>query len=212
VQITFDGDRDDHDQIRVRRSGGGTFDAIVDNVRRASEISELRWDLRVNVSHHVNGRIPALIEELASRLDPSRCSLYFSRIGDIGVGYANRLEHSDQLASEFASWNRLALERGFGVVRPGPATVCQACSFKDGRYGAVVNPDGVLYSCWETAGKPGWEVGSTVEGYLPPARTEGRWETCQGLYQYDEEQRLRQRFYDAIDGALLDELSRTGRL
>lgn len=35
VQITFDGDKDEHDAIRVRRSGGGTFDVIISNVAKA---------------------------------------------------------------------------------------------------------------------------------------------------------------------------------
>lgn len=212
IQITFDGDQADHDQIRVRRSGGGTFDAIVDNIARASEVSSVRWELRVNVSHHTRPGISTLIERLADRLDPKRCALYFTRIGDIGVGYENELLHSGELALEFAGWNRQALQAGFRIPMPRAHGSCQACSYRDGRWGSVVNPDGTLYSCWETSGKPDWEVGSLAEGYLPAEETAGRWVGCGHEYQFSEGQAALQRFADTVDAAVLDELSAAGRL
>jgi hypothetical protein len=97
VQVTFDGDRDEHDRIRVRRSLGGTFDAIVTNISRASEVAPIRWSLRVNFSHHNYSGISTLIEQLAERLDPARCSIYFARVGDVGIGYANEFPTRCQL-------------------------------------------------------------------------------------------------------------------
>ncbi|MEO6701390.1 MAG: radical SAM protein [Jatrophihabitantaceae bacterium] len=212
IQVTFDGDQADHDAIRVRRSGGGTFEAIVDNLARCQQASSVRFDLRVNVSHHTRAGVRQLIERLAGRLDPSRCSLHFSRVGDVGVGYSNELLHSGQLAAEFISWNRLAFELGFGISKPGPLAACQACSYKDGRYGAVVNADGTLYSCWESSGKPGWEVGSLEHGYLAGEHTEGRWVTCQDDAQYSDDAAALVAFQDAVDAAVLDDLSAAGRL
>ncbi|MDQ2838855.1 MAG: radical SAM protein [Actinomycetota bacterium] len=212
IQITFDGDQAEHDQIRVRRSGGGTFEAIVNNIARCSEVSSLRWELRVNVSHHTRDGVPALIQRLAERLDPSRCSLYFIRVGDTGVGYENELLHSGELAADFSAWNRQSMQAGFGVPAPRAKMACQACSHKDGRFGAVVNADGTLYSCWETSGKPEWQVGSVAEGYLPDAQTDERWVGCGYEFQFSDEQSALEKFADTVDAALLDDLSAAGRL
>ena len=213
IQITFDGDRDDHDSIRIRRSGGGTFEAIVANVAAASAVADrLRWSFRVNVSHHTHAGVPALISRLAERVDVAKCTIYFARVGDVGVGYANELLHTGRLAADFIDWNRQALELGFQVRRPAARAVCQACSYKNGQYGAVINPDGTLYSCWETSGRPGFEVGSVDDGYLPAAQTADRWLTCADKYQYAEDTAALTTFQDTVDAALLDDLQAAGRL
>ena len=212
IQITFDGDQADHDKIRVRRSGGGTFDTIVDNIARATDASSVRWELRVNVSHHTRAGVDTLIDRLAERLDPKRCALYFTRVGDIGVGYENDLLHSGELASDFIGWNRRVLAAGFRVPMPQAQAACQACSYRDGRYGAVVNPDGTLYSCWETSGKADWEVGSITDGYLPADQTAGRWVGCGHEYQFADDELALRRFADTVDAAVLDELSAAGKL
>ncbi|MGI5162415.1 radical SAM protein [Microbispora sp. CA-102843] len=212
VQVTFDGDRADHDRIRVRRVGGGTFDDIVAAMAAMTAATPIRCDIRVNVSHHNYARIDTLVERLGRDLDPSRCSLYFARVGDVGVGYDNDLIFSEDMAARFNRWQRRALELGFAVPRPRAHTPCQACSYRDGRYGAVVNADGTLSSCWETAGKPDWQVGTVRDGYLPADRTAGRWISCEESYQYAGDLSELTRFQDDVDAALLDYLSATGRL
>ena len=212
VQISFDGDREEHDRSRVRRAGGGTFDTIVENMARSTEASPVRWDIRVNVTHLNRASIDGLIERLATRLDTSRCAIYFARVGDVGIGFANELRHELELAKDFIRWNRRSLELGFRITRPTAVPACRTCSYKDGRYGAVVNPDGQLYSCWQTSGKPGWEVGTTTSGYLPQEHTDGRWETCEGRFQFSEAALLRQAFRDIVDAAVLDDLATAGKL
>lgn len=212
VQITFDGDRDSHDRIRVRRSHGGTFDAIVRNIVRATAVTPIRWMLRVNVSHHNHTEIDALIERLASAVDTARCAIYFARVGDVGVGYANELLHTGELSAGFVRWQRRALELGFTVSRPRARVPCATCGFGDSRYGAVINADGTLSSCWETAGKPDWQVGSIDDGYLPADRTRDRWIGCGDLYRHGEDGQVMETFKNTVDAALLDYLDQTGRL
>ncbi|GAB3125552.1 hypothetical protein GCM10027160_48370 [Streptomyces calidiresistens] len=213
VQVTFDGDRADHDRIRiVRADGGGTFETIVRNIVRASEASPLRWTLRVNVSGENIHGVDALIERLAAGLDPERCTLYFARVGDVGIGYANALLHTGELAERFIRWHRRALELGFTVNRPRAPRPCATCGHADGRYGAVVSADGTLASCWETAGKPDWEVGDVTGGYRPGTDTRDRWIACEDLYRHGEDARTLARFRDRVDAALLDRLHETGCL
>ncbi|MFE6869729.1 radical SAM protein [Kitasatospora sp. NPDC057692] len=213
VQVTFDGDRPDHDRIRIRRTeGGGTFDTIVGNLARASEASPLRWLLRVNVSQETYRGVDALIDRLAGSLDPARCTLYVAQVGDVGVGYGNDLRHTRELSERFTRWQRRAIEAGFTVTRPQAHRPCATCGHGDGRYGAVVSADGTLASCWETAGKPDWEVGTVTGGYLPAARTRDRWVGCEDLYRREEDRRTLADFRDTVDAALLDYLDETGRL
>jgi uncharacterized protein len=166
----------------------------------------------VNVSQETFRGVDALIDRLAGALDPARCTLYFARIGDVGVGYANSLLHTGELPAAFSRWQRRALDLGFTVARPGSRKTCVTCGHTNGRYGAVVSADGTLASCWETAGKPDWEVGTVTDGYRPGAETRNRWIACQDLYRYDEDARTLARFGDSVDTALLDYLQETGRL
>jgi uncharacterized protein len=211
VQVTFDGSREDHDRVRVRRSGAGTFDAIVDNVARADRAADLRWNLRINVSHHNLRRIDALFDQLAGRLDPRHCTVTFAWVGDSGVGFANDLSHEDEVADAFVGWNLTALRAGFRIVRPSMKTTCQICSVPGGRYGAVVNADGTLYSSWQSAGKRGFEVGDVEHGYRDLTETRDRWVTCGYEYRQADPERVAA-FQDRIDGRVLDHLYRSGRL
>ena len=207
VQVTFDGDRADHDRIRINRAdGGGTFDKIVRNIVEASQTSPLRWILRVNVSQETFGGVETLVERLAAQLDPARCTLYFARVGDVGIGFANDLLHNGEMAAGFIRWQRRAVDLGFTVNQPAASQLCHTCGYSDGRYGAVVNADGTLSSCWETAGRPEWRVGSIDDGYLSADQTEGRWIGCEDLYRYGEGADTLARFHDSVDAALLDYL------
>lgn len=209
VQVTFDGDRATHDRIRVTRSGGATFDAIVDNMARVCDVAPLTWNLRINISHHNVDSVTAMIEQLAARLDPGRCVIDPNLVGDTGIGYANALDLGGELAARFNRLQRHALEAGFGLVRPRAHTPCQACSFRDGKYGAVLGADGRLSSCWESAGKPEWQVGSATDGY--DADSDRRWTSCEADW-YPDDRAQYNAFKDIVDAALLDYLSATGRL
>jgi uncharacterized protein len=216
AQVTFDGDRADHDVIRVRRSGGGSFDAIVRNLVRASQATPLLWRLRVNVSDRNYAGVDALLDRVAAalgaaELDLERCTFSFARVGDVGVGYGNGLKYDGDMAQTFARWHRRALDLGFSINRPGAIRPCHVCGH-GGRYGATVSADGTLASCWDNAGKPGWEVGTVTDGYLPPGITRERWTSCGAEYQHAVDGGARTAFNNAVDGAILDDLRDRGRL
>lgn len=130
----------------------------------------------------------------------------------MGVGYENDLEHTRTLTASFVRWHQRALDLGFRVPLPRANMPCRTCGYGDGRYGAVVNADGTLSSCWETAGKPGWEVGTAAAGYLPAAHTRDRWISCADRYDPGPDDPNVAAFRDAVDAALLDYLAETGRL
>lgn len=211
MQVSFDGDRDRHDLIRVRRSGGGTFDSIIANMAAASQASPLRWMLRVNVSDRNHSTVDGLLDQLAEQLEPGRCRISFAWVGDTGIGYANELRRTARVAEDFLRWRVRAREMGFKVSRPHAHSPCLTCSFDNGRYGATVNADGTLASCWETAGKPGWEVGTVASGYLPTEQVGDRWISCLDNH-YDDEDATQTAFDDVVDAAYLDYLDEKGQL
>ena len=208
VQVTFDGTREAHDHIRVTRSGGPTFDAIVDNIARVSDVAPITWFLRINMSQHNKDDADELIGQLAAKLDPARCVLDLNLVGDAGIGYGVDLDLDGTLAAFFHRIHRQALDAGFQVKRPRSYTPCPACSYRDGRYGAVVGADGYLSSCWESAGKPDWRVGSVDDGY--DADSDRRWTTCEADW-YPDDRRQLNAFNDIVDAALLDYMWETGR-
>jgi len=211
VQITFDGNQAEHDRTRVRRSGAGTFDAILSNIAAANEVTSLRWSLRVNISQQNRDGVPELVEEIARRVDPATCRIYFSLIHDTGVGFSGTAAPGQDLVDAMVGWIIRAAELGFTVDRPKSTRACLSCGFRDGRLGAVVNADGTLYSCWESAGKPGWELGTVDAGYLPADQVDGRWVAC-GYGARDVDPADVTRFADAVDARILDHLHDSGRL
>jgi uncharacterized protein len=211
VQVTFDGGRTVHDDTRVRRSGGGTFDDILTNMAAATEASSLRWLLRVNVTEHNRHGIDGMLADIAARVDPARCRIGFSVVDDVGIGFTDTAARSTELVAAMAGWTIRAAELGFRIGLPMAAQACLSCSVPDGGRGTVVNADGVLYSCWESAGKPGWEVGTVDTGYLPADQVTGRWVAC----GHDSRNADRSRsgwFQDAVDAKVLDHLHATGKL
>lgn len=210
AQVTFDGSKQDHDQIRVNHAGRGTFDTIVANVESAMANTNLAWNFRVNVSHRNFDRIDALFDEVSGRVDSSRCTMTFAWVGDAGFGYGNKLGRGRQVCDSFVDWSIRAVENGFRIMPPSMKTTCQICSTPGGKYGAVVNADGTLYSCWQSAGKPGFEVGNVVHGYTNQAVPD-RWVTCG--YEYAQaDTNDADAFQDEVDGRVLDYLYTAGVL
>ncbi|MEU8076085.1 radical SAM protein [Catellatospora citrea] len=210
VQITFDGDRNTHDRIRTTRNGRGTFDQILTNVSAAmaATTEDLRWQLRINVSHRNDFSVPGLLAELAQRLDASRCTVSIAMINDVGIGYDNHLQYSDEFLSEHLGWWLHALELGFSVRTPQAEFHCDYCSVKAGGNGAVVNADGTLYSCWESVGKPNLEVGHVDTGYLPDEQQlDERWHACGYNSAPHGDPDEARRYHDKVDAAILDAMS-----
>jgi uncharacterized protein len=204
VQITFDGARPDHDRIRVTRGGRGTYDAILRNVTGAARSTDLSWHFRVNVSHRNLHGLAALIDDLGTAVPPGRISLHLALVDDVGLGYDNAVAYTDELADRFIALHERAIGYGMSVPVSRPLSTCPYCSAFGGDRGAVINADGRLYSCWETAGRDGWSVGDVDGGYLPAETIRSRWVPC----DYDAKPHgthwETRAFFDRVDAAALD--------
>lgn len=212
VQITLDGSRSDHNKMRLFRSGAATYDIILRNVAASMKVRSLKWQFRVNVSHHNFRKINHIFDELIDAgVEPSSCIMLFAWVGDKGLGRDNGLNYSSTVRDAFVEWSITAMTRGFVVPRPSMKRICQTCSSAGGRYGAVVNSDGKLYSCWQSAGKVGFDVGDVENGFSNAVGIESRWVKCGYEFQQPDH-RAWDDFYDEVDGRFLDYLHESALL
>lgn len=205
VQVTFDGSRSDHDAVRYYRSGRPTYRKILSNLAQVgNQVAPLTWKLRVNVSHHNIDRLDRLIQDLSTvRADSHDYYLDLALIDDTGIGYENAVGYDDRTCNRFVKIYAEAIDAGFHVRPSGRISDCPYCSQEAGKSsGAVINADGRLYSCWENAGRTGWDVGNVWSGYM---RASGeRWVACDFEIKPHAEPRAAQHFKDRIDVANLD--------
>jgi uncharacterized protein len=207
VQITLDGPRAVHDAVRVTRAGRGTFDAILSNVAAAQERTQLAITLRVNLTARVLPAIGDVLRHAATIADPARTRIALAAVLDPGRGPADPPALSPATAAEQAvRAYATARQLGFRTVRPRDRN-CDFCSVGSGRHGAVVNADGTLFSCWESAGRPGYSVGTVAGGYDDYPKE--RWITCGGA---QPGQSALGNFTDAVDAGLLDLVRASARV
>lgn len=211
VQVTLDGDAPVHDSLRTTIAGRGTFFAILRNLERSAARTTLRWVLRVNLTGRSIRTADALVDRLAERLDPQRFSIAFSLVNDSGPGFADTLAPSPSLARQVGGLYVRALEAGFGVSLP-IRSKCGACGEFGGATGSVVNADGTLYSCWESIGKQGYEVGTIAAGYAPAEVIRPRWVSCGYGATNGPDSGATHAYRDAVDATILDWLYAAGRL
>jgi uncharacterized protein len=208
VQVTLDGDAPVHDRIRTTVGGAGTFARILRNLALASARTSMRWVLRVNLTSESIGSADALIERLADQLEPARFAIAFALVHDSSAEYDDALAPSSALASRVSELYVQALEAGFDV-KPPLLSKCGACGEFGGATGSVVNADGTLYSCWESIGKEGYEVGQISTGYAAAELIRSRWVAC----GYEAQPGAGDNAYRRkVDATILDWLYAAGRL
>lgn len=211
VQVTLDGDAPVHDRIRTTIGGAGTFFQILRNLAQAASRTTLRWVLRVNLTGESIGSADALVDRLAERLNPERFDIAFSLIRDSNADFSDTLAPSPALARQVGDLYLQALEAGFGVNVP-ILTKCGACAEFGGSTGSVVNADGTLYSCWESIGKQGYEVGTINGGYAPDEVIRPRWVACGYEAASGRDSGGNDAYRGTVDAAILDWLYAAGRL
>ncbi|HET7386120.1 MAG TPA: hypothetical protein VFJ19_05570 [Nocardioidaceae bacterium] len=165
----------------------------------------MNWNFRVNVSHGNWERLPALIDDLARLRLGRGVSLDFALVDDVGIGYTNELNLALPLADHFIRLIDNAIAHGFRVSPLGGSLDdCPFCGKVGGESGAVINADGVLYSCWETAGRPEWAVGTVSHGYDSLECIQDRWVACNHEAEAHGQATEVLQFYERVDAHILD--------
>jgi uncharacterized protein len=212
AHITFDGHRDKHDTQRRNHSGHGTYDTILKRIQDASSATKIEWAIRINVTGGDLDSLLNVISDLRNHAPVGRTGVYFSLIRDYNVGVTNEIQGSDGTIERFREAQLAALEAGFVPRVPRAEWTCGYCGDVGGGTGAVIDPSGDLYSCWETAGRDEFRVGSIGSGYFDPEVIATRWRACGAGATDLWLDELDRQIEDAVDVCTLDWLRARGRL
>jgi uncharacterized protein len=176
AQVTLDGPPEIHDARRFKVGQKPTFHTIVANLKAVSDIIEI--SLRINCDRTNQDRVLDLLDILEAEGLKGRVSPYLAHVEaytEVCADVATTCMLSPEY-SLFEARTYLAMyRRGWGVsIQPQPRTsVCIA----DKVDGAVVDPEGRIYRCWNDMTQPREAVDHLqLIPTLGMARNRARWD------------------------------------
>ncbi|MEM8691838.1 MAG: SPASM domain-containing protein [Pseudomonadota bacterium] len=167
VQVTIDGDRDTHNQMRPLTSGKGTYDRIIENIGDTLDNTPMNVSVRVNVGQSNIDRASAMLDEFAERGFAQRGSfyVYFSAIEastpESGTAFDEKMAKAD-FNKQVLGLEDKARKLGFAGIQKAPGGFSGMCVAASSN-GLVVAGNGDIHKCWETAHDPTKRVGTIFE-------------------------------------------------
>ncbi len=167
VKITLDGPAQIHNKYRPFKKGGGSFDAIIRNIKETCDI--IKIGIGGNFDQENYQRFPELLDYLLEEgLTPDKISqVKFDAVLKRPAGDTSPADYVDGCMSTNEPWLIAAglylreeiLKRGYSTpkIMPMPCQVELKNSY-------VVHFDGTLYKCPGFIGKKGFGTGSLREG------------------------------------------------
>jgi uncharacterized protein len=166
-QITLDGPDEEHNKLRVRANGSGTYAQVFKNLcdMRSLE-NDFRVVIRVNYTAESAASIPAFIDTLASHFaSDGRFSLQFHPVGRWGGPNDDQLMICDQKNADSRELHfmSLASRAGFELnacregIRPF-GSVCYAANPRS----FVIGSDGTVYKCTVAFDDPRNQIGQLM--------------------------------------------------
>lgn len=166
AKVTVDGPRENHDRFRPFASGGGSFDAIIRNVKACCDLVRIQFS--GNYTRENYREFPRLLDQLlAEGVTPDRLALVmFAPITGTMAEYGlpEFREGCDTTAEPWLIEASLflreeILKRGFHTPKVLPSTCMVELQSE-----LVVNWDGTLYKCPAFIGKKELAVGDLRTG------------------------------------------------
>jgi uncharacterized protein len=173
AKVTLDGPKEVHDAFRPFKSGAGSFDVIMRNIRDVCDM--IRIQIGGNYTQEHFQEFPRLLDDLAGNgLTPDRIYLVkFDPVINESSEFAPRDFH-DGCASINEPWISEAslflreeiLKRGYRTpkIMPSPCAIERESSL-------VVNYDGALYKCPGLIGRKDCRVGDLKSGLIDYSRS-----------------------------------------
>ncbi len=169
IRVCIDGDREAHNKKRPFINGAGTFDLIIENVRRV--VDRVKVGVVGNFDKENLGSIPGLLDyleqqELLYKLDTIDFSPIVSRLGGkdnpaaIELGECLSFFARDGMFDATMWLRRELIARGIDA-NPGMAINSCPLIMEDG--GVAIDPEGVIYKCNSFLGYPEFSVGNVRE-------------------------------------------------
>lgn len=161
VQITIDGNKDSHNERRILKDGGKTFDTIIQNVIESMKI--IKINIRMNVDRKNVGESYDLINILKEKDALESTSMYLAMVDNINENYCNEdcLSIADFSKKEIEFYHK-AIDDGVQIngVPNTNYSICGAVAINS----FIIDPKGDLYKCWNTIGLEDECVGSVKKG------------------------------------------------
>jgi uncharacterized protein len=188
VKITLDGDRDNHNKKRPLRGGQGTFDRIIDNVRKVA--GKCRISIGGNFDEESVESYPALLDFLREQefADKLTRVAFKPVIGSARVESAAKSSNSKFIALTAVGSDTKPLNGTCMTSAGGGTSICDSCNFIDEKmsflrdetekrgfatadgvhmgpceihrkHAHTIGPDGALYACPGFTGDPRLSTG-----------------------------------------------------
>lgn len=167
LQITIDGPREIHDSRRFLIGGGPTYDVIMQNIENA--VGRIEIDLRVNIDKSNEDKLSELTNELVRRDILDGVHAYIGHVTCTeGYGIGNCIsrkkyaELEDEWYDQLATYSKASKYTKYYHYPIQTTTRCMVETVSS----FVVDPDGLLYKCWNHVGRKELSVGSIFDEEL----------------------------------------------
>ena len=174
VQVSLDGTKEIHDKSRFEKGEKGTFDIIIENIKKIIHILPSIY-IRINANKDNVSCLEALLDSLESEGLKGKVQVYIGQIEPIGViktcnDITVKCIEDDSFAKTYVNFNKMAIQKGWDpepyLV---PATTFGLCAAEmDNAF--VVEPDGKLQKCWVPVGKEQESIGNIRDGIVSYSR------------------------------------------
>lgn len=160
IQITIDGDRETHDQRRKLKSGGPTFDVILENIKQAA--GHFTIPIRVNIDKRNAAKAKNLFPLLAEAGLQDKVYVYYGVV----VGLTNACKDYESSCLDQEELTRTMLQLYQDVVEgqydfvpfPYPFTNVGGCGAMRPDF-FVIDPDGYMHKCLNPVGNQKEAIG-----------------------------------------------------
>lgn len=160
IQVTIDGPESIHDQRRIQRNGGGSFQQILENISSVCNIIPIV--IRVNVDKDNINKVDDLLNIFDNYNLKNKISVYLAPIENINNTYkCDNLFTDLEFAKEELRFNIRNLNRGYFSFRVPSCNhyICGAVSSSS----YVIDPIGNLYKCWDDIGNKNEIIGNIID-------------------------------------------------
>lgn len=148
AMITLDGVRENHNKLRHLHNGQGTYDVILENIKRASQYMKI--DLRININESNSDKISNFITQLNNEnINKSNIQIQVVPIATINTCYEQSLTEQ-KLYSDIADIYILADKLGFKNINM-TINRKKSCAVKNNN-SLVIDLNGDIFRCPTLAG------------------------------------------------------------
>lgn len=168
IQITFDGIKQRHDEIRRNKeTKEPTFDLLVQNIDRLSnELPQARIDIRINIDKSNQNDYYQMLEFGKNRWHKKNIDIYpgFLRVDDeTGKAMSCASFHKSEIADFMLDLSKREVNKIFYPILV--KNVCMAT--RTNAY--IIGPEGEIYKCWNDVSDPAKIIGNIFNKELSNA-------------------------------------------